>query len=126
MKKPFHQGAASGLFENAKALRKRQTDAENILWEHLRNRRFHGLKFRRQHPLGSYIADFYCHELNLVIEADGAVHDKDEQRLYDANRTQTLTEGGVTVVRFANNDLENDISHCLNRLERLFLLKPET
>lgn len=56
------------------------TEAEDILWKHLRNKKLNGLKFRRQHPLDIFIADFYCHEKKLVIELDGGIHDILEQK----------------------------------------------
>ena len=76
------------------------TPAEQILWKHLRGRRLHGLKFRRQHPLGRFIADFYCAEHRLVIELDGDIH-RDQQE-YDEARTDTLRNYGYRVLRFSN------------------------
>lgn len=74
----------AGLLETVRKLRRKQTAAEMVFWELVRDRRFMGLKFRRQHQLGEYIADFYCQELKLVIELDGSVHasrqDKDRKR----------------------------------------------
>ena len=64
-----------GLAQN---LRKNQTKAESFLWELLRRKQLNNLKFRRQHPIGDYIADFYCPEKNLVIELDGSIHDNKE------------------------------------------------
>jgi very-short-patch-repair endonuclease len=68
-------GAKNKDFVNAKVLRKTMTDAEILLWKALRNRRLNGFKFRRQHPIKGFIADFYCHEARLVIEVDGEIHD---------------------------------------------------
>ncbi|MBR9975704.1 MAG: endonuclease domain-containing protein [Bacteroidetes bacterium] len=90
-------------------LRKRQTPAERAVWHMLRNRRHHGLKFNRQHPLFHdlegretfYIADFYCHELHLVIELDGAAHaDRTEE---DRNRDRILYHLGMKVLRYPND-----------------------
>lgn len=70
----LHKGATGKLYEYGRELRRTSTKAEKILWEHLRDKRMNGLKFRRQPPLDKYIADFYCHEKKLVIELDGSVH----------------------------------------------------
>jgi len=67
-------GASPLIFERAKELRKRMTETENILWNALRRKNRKGYKFRRQHPMSTYIADFYCHQLKLVIEIDGGYH----------------------------------------------------
>jgi len=80
----------SGLVETARRLRKKQTPAEDVLWALLRNRRFLGLKFRRQHQIGDYVADFYCHEAALVVELDGGVHGADRQVAKDGKRDAYL------------------------------------
>lgn len=88
---------------HAKDLRSNQTDVEKILWSKLRNGRA-GYKFRRQHPVGKYIADFICLEKALIIELDGSQHNED----VDRKRTEFLTAQGYCVLRFWNNDvLEN-------------------
>jgi very-short-patch-repair endonuclease len=89
----------------ARELRQQQTDPENLLWNLLRDRRFCGFKFRRQHPLAGYIIDFYCQEKSLAVELDGGGHNKNEQLLYDAERTRILAGAGVTVVRFWNHEV---------------------
>ena len=76
----------AGLLELARELRKRQTSAETLLWQLLRDRRLLGFKFRRQHQFGDYVADFYCHEAKLVIECDGRVHQASERWQHDQNR----------------------------------------
>jgi very-short-patch-repair endonuclease len=86
--------------EFARELRRRQTDAEQSLWHHLRNRTLMGCKFRRQHPIGAYIVDFICLEAALVIELDGGQH----QEPSDAARTSFLQREGYRVLRFWNND----------------------
>jgi very-short-patch-repair endonuclease len=82
--------------------RKHGTAAERAAWQILRARRCLGLRFRRQQPIGPFIADFYCPELRLVIEVDGAIHHSAEQRYYDAIREHVLAMLGVIVVRMAN------------------------
>ena len=73
----------AGLTERARELRLAQTAAEAKLWSLLRNKQLRGFKFRRQHQFGGYIADFYCHEAQLVVECDGSVHDANEQWHHD-------------------------------------------
>ena len=85
----------------ARRLRTGQTSAEQVLWTCLRNRRLGGAKFRRQHPIGRYIADFYCHEALLAVELEGNVHDEANQADYDAVRQQTIESLGITVLRFS-------------------------
>jgi very-short-patch-repair endonuclease len=89
----------------AKALRFNMTNAESILWSELRNRRFQGIKFRRQYPIGMYIVDFICLDLNFIIEVDGGQH---LDSIYDQQRDAWLRSQGFEVVRFWNND----ILHC--------------
>jgi very-short-patch-repair endonuclease len=98
-------GAKREIFENAKELRKNQTEAEKALWELLRSRRCGGLKFRRQHPVKEFILDFYCHEYFLGIEVDGEVHENDMAKEYDQNRTAELESLGITILRFNNEEV---------------------
>ncbi len=91
-----------GLVERAREFRKKQTPAEDVLWELLRNRRFLGLKFRRQHQFGDYLTDFYCHEAKLVVETDGAVHNTTAAQKKDHKRDAYLKSLGLEVVRFPN------------------------
>ena len=89
--------------QRARELRKNQTGAENLLWRHIRNRQLNGYKFRRQFPLGSYIVDFACLSLKLIIEVDGSQHMSNMD--YDNTRTQYLENHGFQVIRFWNNDV---------------------
>jgi len=88
---------------NAKQLRQNMTEAEKLLWFHIRNRQL-GVKFRRQTPIGRYIADFYCHEHKLIIELDGSQHLL-EQAEYDQIRTDFFAAQGISVLRFWNNEV---------------------
>jgi len=106
--------------ETARLLRKQSTKAEKILWNELRNRKFNNLKFRRQHPIGEYVVDFYCHEKKLIIEVDGQIHDNNEQKEYDANRQTELENSGYKIVRIKNKDIIDDVKSALLRI-RLFL-----
>jgi very-short-patch-repair endonuclease len=89
----------------AKSLRHTATDAEHLIWQILRAKRFMNLKFRRQHVIKPYIVDFYCHEISLVIELDGNQHGTDDAIGYDAERTKFLEALGLTVVRYWNHDV---------------------
>jgi len=101
MKKKMFYGASNLLFERAKELRNNMTQAEFVLWEYLRQRPL-GVKFRRQHPLGIYVVDFYCHKLKLIIEVDGSVHDLQAVKEADMERQRQLERDGLKVVRFTN------------------------
>jgi very-short-patch-repair endonuclease len=107
------KGADAKLFEFSKVLRKTQTEAEDMVWQSLRNRKILGCKFRRQHPIGKYIADFYCYEAKLVIEIDGGIHNRPQNKQYDENRSYELEELGITVIRFTNEMIEENLSKVL-------------
>ena len=101
----MNQKMNSQLLQFAKSMRHAATDAENLLWQLLRAKRFMNLKFRRQHVIKPYIVDFYCHEIGLVIELDGSQHGMDDAIEYDAERTNFLEALGLTVVRYWNDDV---------------------
>jgi very-short-patch-repair endonuclease len=100
----------------ARELRKKQTTSEQILWTCLRNRRLGGLKFKRQHPICKFVADFYCHEAGLVIELDGAVHLERDQAERDKIRTEIINNLGISVLRFNNSQIKNELEKCLNSI----------
>ena len=102
--------------DEARRLRRTQSNAEYVLWTHLRARRFRGLKFRRQHPLGPYIADFCCIDRQIVIELDGSQHLGTAN--YDARRTEFLNAHGFRVIRFWNHEVLTAMEHVLQMLER--------
>jgi len=104
----------AGLVEMARKLRQKQTPVEEILWELLRDRRFLDLKFRRQHQIGDYIADFYCHDHKLVIEVDGGIHRT--QGAKDAKRNAYMESLGMTVLRFPNDAVLNTPDYVLSRV----------
>ncbi len=89
--------------DEARRLRREQTDAEYTLWTQLRARKFLGLKFRRQHPIGSYIVDFCCIDKQLIIELDGSQHLDSAE--YDERRTNFLAGQGFRVIRFWNHEV---------------------
>lgn len=109
-------GAKREIFENAKELRKSQTEAEKVLWEAVRSRRLDGLKIRRQHPVKQFILDFYCHEYLLGIEIDGSVHESDEAKEYDLNRTAELENLGITMLRFKNEEVQSDLTKVITEI----------
>jgi very-short-patch-repair endonuclease len=109
-------GAKNTDFSNAKVLRKTMTDAEKLLWNALRNRRLNGFKFRKQHPIKRFIADFYCHEARLVIEVDGDIHNDISKKEYDSGRTFELAEYNIRVIRFDNWEVLNEINMVLNKI----------
>ncbi|NMB67247.1 MAG: DUF559 domain-containing protein [Chloroflexi bacterium] len=93
------------LLQRCRDLRKNQTSAEGLLWSLLRDRQLNGLKFRRQHPLGGYILDFYCHEERLAVELDGSGHLEAGQARHDEQRTRDLAALGVRVIRMWNHEV---------------------
>ena len=90
---------------HVREMRKEPTRSEDRLWSWLRDRRFGNYKFRRQHPVGDYILDFYCAELKIAIELDGAVHEVDCVAERDKRRTQYLERQGIMVVRIENDQM---------------------
>ncbi len=112
----LHKKAGNNLYGYAKDMRINATDAEELLWQNLRGRKVAGLKFRRQHPIDKFIADFYCHEKNLVIELDGGIHDSKEQKEVDKVRTYELNELNITVLRFKNEEVLFDIHNVIKRI----------
>ncbi|MRT94474.1 DUF559 domain-containing protein [Ancylomarina sp. 16SWW S1-10-2] len=90
------------LIEYRKKLRRRSTAAESTLWKTIKNKQIENLKFRRQHSIGNYIADFYCPEIRLIIELDGASHDNYLSEEKDIIRDRTLEEYNCTIIRFEN------------------------
>ncbi len=112
----LHQGAKPSTHQHARELRQRSTKAEEKLWALLRNRKLKAKKFRRQHAIAGYVADFYCHESKLVIELDGNFHTILEAKEYDNLRTTILNEMGITVLRFWNIELINEPSKVLQKI----------
>ncbi|MDM8159911.1 endonuclease domain-containing protein [Labilibaculum sp. K2S] len=109
--------ASPEIHRRAKELRRNMTESEKLLWSEIRNRKINGLKFRRQHPINIFIADFYCHEIKLVIELDGNIHDSEENKEYDQGRTAELGYLGVKVIRFANEEVMNSMNTVLAKIK---------
>ena len=107
----MHYGSDYISKQKARELRANSTEAEVCLWKFLRNRKL-GYKFRRQHSIGIYIADFYSHELKLVIEVDGEIHSNEQQMKWDKGRTMDFNLSGIEVLRFNNNEVLKKRTKC--------------
>jgi len=105
------KGSTRRRRKHARALRKEPTPGEQRLWFHLRNRSFHGAKFRRQYPIGPYIADFCCWEKKLIIEVDGDSHAGKEDQ--DRERQDWITSRGYRVIRFRESEVAGDLQAVL-------------
>ena len=108
----------SVLKEHAEHNRKNPTEAESVLWNCLRSNKL-GVKFRQQHVIGEYIADFLCVEKKLIIAVDGGYHNKPEQQKADSSRSQYFSERGYVEMRFTNEEVLADIGMVLNRIEHI-------
>lgn len=109
----------------AREMRKNPTEAENLLWENLRNKKLGGLKFRRQQPMEGFILDFYCHEVKLGVEVHGPDHHKTEQKKYDELRTSYLEEFGIEIIRFSNEEVTQTIRNVLGKIREVTKRKLE-
>ena len=100
--------------DTARRLRREETEWEHSLWERLRRRQLYGFKFRRQHPIGPFFADFFCPEAKLIIEIDGSQH-ADGLNL-DKSRTEFLRNAGYDVLRFWNHEISSEIDAVMQRI----------
>ena len=100
----------------AKQNRKEPTEEENIIWQELRNRKFDGYKFRRQHPIAGFIPDFVCLEKKLILEIDGGYNNEEEQQKFDAARQGWLKENGFEMIRFSSNEVTNYLPAVLKKI----------
>lgn len=112
---PFYHGANAFTFEKSRILKANSTLAEQTLWKKLKAKKFHGLKFRRQHPLNKFIVDFYCNELKLAIELDGNIHLVEEIHDRDVEREKIILRFGVTILRFENEEVLQNIYSILTK-----------
>ncbi len=122
MKRNMHIYASSRIFRNASVLRRNTTVAEKILWEHLRDRKLEGEKFRRQHPLKKFVVDFYCYKLRLGIELDGEQHSVPTQVFYDNDRTEILEGYTIRILRFTNQEVIETIDIVLSKIRAIILI----
>ncbi len=105
------------IFERAKVMRENMTQAEKVVWELLKEKKMVGLRFKAQHPIDIFIADFYCHALKLVIEIDGEIHKSKDQKEYDIGREAELEHWGIKVIRFTNEEVKKNIEHVKKEIE---------
>jgi len=115
MRNKMFLGAGAQIFRNAEELRYGMTAAEDLLWGHLKGKQL-GAKFRRQHPLGIYIADFYCHQHKLVIELDGSIHNRIDVAQNDIEPQRILELDGIKVIRFTNDQVFNNLNKVLDQI----------
>ncbi len=113
----MHYGAPKIIFQYAEALRKNMTAAEKTLWDRLCKNQL-GVRIRRQHPMLTYIADFYCHAVKLVIEIDGEIHLVEENKSYDIDRDVTMNEHGIEIIRFTNYEVMNEIDTVVEKIRK--------
>ena len=104
--------------EYRRLLRHDMTPSERMLWKHISDKQLDGWRFRRQHGFGPYVLDFYCPVLKLCIEVDGELHQRTDVVEKDKERTSFLGSNGIKVIRFTNDEIENDISDVLERIRR--------
>ena len=116
-KSSMFYGASPMIFELAKKLRNNVTETEMILWGRLRQY-FPKLKFRRQHPVSIYIADFYCHSKKMIIEIDGSIHNLPKVKANDIERQKDLEGLGIKVIRFTNKDIMKNSDQVLQIIEK--------
>jgi len=107
--------------KRARTMRRALTPPEARLWVQLKGRKLEGLKFRRQHPAGPYILDFYCPEQGLAVEVDGMIHGDADQARHDERRTAWLTTKGISVLRVASCDVRDDVEGVLNAIRNAAL-----
>lgn len=110
-------GATPSIFEKAKMLHLSMNKHELILWEELRANKLLGLRFKPQHLINTFIADFYCHKVKLVVEIDGDSHNSLDQAAYDEGRRDEMEKLGIETIRFSNGDIQSRLPEVLRHLE---------
>ena len=106
--------ATPEIINNARMLRENMTASEKLLWERLKAKQICGIRFRRQHPIFIFIADFYCHEARLVVEIDGEIHN--QQIEYDDGRSAEMEKFFIKIIRFINYEVENEIDEVIESI----------
>ena len=107
-------GASPVTFKKAKQLRARLTSSEKLLWNRVKNKQICYVRFRRQHPIETFIVDFYCHTVKMVIEIDGEIHL--QQKEYDIQRDKEIAKYDIVILRFKNQEVENEIELVINTI----------
>ena len=114
---PPRQYPSKHMIRPARSLRQKGTPPEQLLWLAVRNGQIGGLKFRRQHPIGPYVVDFYCHSIGLVVEVDGMSHD--DKVCQDAEKTKHIEAQGLRILRVSNQDVMDDLDALTREIARL-------
>lgn len=118
-------GAKKNIFLRAVDLRNNMTATENKLWEQLKRKVIFKARFKRQHPIGIFVVDFYCHKHKLVIEVDGEIHLEPEIQEYDDGRTHDIEKQGIKIIRFYNDEVIENIDGVIKRiLDEINFLSP--
>jgi very-short-patch-repair endonuclease len=115
--KKMYFKAKPATISTAKLLRRNMTRSEELLWEKVKGKQIHGVRFRRQHPIDIFIADFYCHEARLVIEIDGEIHN--DQSNYDDGREAEIEEYNIKIIRFSNDQVIDDMDSVIMKIEKV-------
>ena len=116
MSTSMHYGASKEIFQIAERLRRDMTITEKIIWEKVSDKQL-AVRIRRQHPIWKFIADFYCHEVKLVIEIDGGIHLRSENKEYDISRDIILKEFQIEILRFTNDEVMKDTSPVIEKIK---------
>jgi very-short-patch-repair endonuclease len=113
---PIYYGATTKILGIAYDLRYSMTESEKTLWKKLRNKQVKGYRFRRQHPIGEFVVDFFCYEAKLIIELDGEAHDNPFQMERDLERTKILKSLGLKEIRFKNEEVLTHIENVISTI----------
>ena len=114
----MHYGATMEIFQIAERLRRDMTATEKIIWDRVCKKQL-GVRIRRQHPVWKFIADFYCHEVKLVIEIDGSIHLGSENKEYDISCDIILKEFKIEILRFTNDEVINGPELVIEKIKRV-------
>ena len=117
MSTSMHYGATMEIFQIAERLRRDMTDTEKIIWDRVCKNQL-GVQIRRQHPIWKFIADFYCHEVKLIIEIDGGIHLRSENKEYDISRDIILKEFKIEILRLNNDEVINEPDLVIEKIKR--------
>ncbi len=123
VEKTMFYNAKPEIFKKAENLRFNTTEAEKLLWEKLRKKQL-GVRFKAQHPIDKFIADFYCHKVKLVIELDGEIYNN--QKEYDLGRETEIEKFGIKVIRFANKEEINNIDDVIDKIKEYLVITTPT
>ncbi|MDP4222873.1 MAG: endonuclease domain-containing protein [Bacteroidota bacterium] len=116
LEKYMYFKAKAETLGTARLLRKNLTYYEKLIWEKLKGKQIPGYRFRRQHPIDFFIVDFYCHEVMLVVELDGEIHNHTQE--YDDGRSAEMEKYGIKVIRFTNKEVEENIESVIKRIKK--------